>query len=307
MVDLSVDLKFLKLKNPILTASGTFGYGIEFLPFYDLSILGGVIVKGLFLNEKKGNPPPRLSETPSGLLNSIGLQGIGVKRFYEEVFPELKKFNTEILINVCGDIDEEYAEVVDFFKKEERISGFELNISCPNIKKDGMCPAMEPDWTYRVVKIVREVTEKPIITKLSPNAGDIKSVAISAEEAGSDGISLINTILGMAVDWKEKKSRLGSLFGGLSGPAIKPVALRMVYQVINAVQIPVIGIGGIFSGEDVMEFLCVGAKAVEIGTANLVDPYACKRIIDELKEICERNSVERIENFIGSFKSERID
>lgn len=303
MVDLSVDLGFIKLKNPILTASGTFGYGIEFSQFFDLSILGGIITKGIFLEPTEGNPPPRIWETSSGMLNSIGLQGIGVERFAKEILPELKKFNTPIIVNVCGHTDEEYAEVASYLSKEKGISAFELNISCPNIHRNGLCPAMEPEWTYRIVKMVKEVTSIPLIVKLSPNVSDISSIAISAQEGGADAISLINTILAMGVDWRARKPRLGNIMGGLSGPAIKPVALRMVFQVVRSVKIPVIGIGGIMSGEDVMEFLVTGAKAVEVGTANLFDPYACPRIIKELEEICDTEGIERIEEIIGTLET----
>lgn len=305
MVDLSVDLGFLKLKNPVLTASGTFGYGLEFSPFFDLSILGGVITKGIFFHSEEGNPPPRIWETSSGMLNSIGLQGIGVERFAKEILPQLRNFKTHIIINVCGHTDEEYAEVASYLSKEEGISAFELNISCPNIHRNGLCPAMEPEWTYRIVKMVKEVTSIPLIVKLSPNVSDISSIAISAEEGGADAISLINTILAMEVDWRTRKPRLGNVMGGLSGPAIKPVAIRMVFQVVRSVKIPVIGVGGIMGGEDVMEFLVTGAKAVEVGTANLLDPNACPRIIKELEEICIKEGIERIEDIIGTLQIER--
>ncbi len=303
MVDLSVDLGFIKLKNPILTASGTFGYGIEFSSFFDLSILGGIITKGIFMNPKEGNPPPRIWETSSGMLNSIGLQGIGVERFAREILPELRKFNTHIIVNVCGHTDEEYAEVSSYLSKEKGISAFELNISCPNIHRNGLCPAMEPEWTYRIVKMVKDVTSIPLIVKLSPNVSDISSIAISAQEGGADAISLINTLLAMGVDWRARKPRLGNVMGGLSGPAIKPIALRMVFQVVRSVKIPVIGIGGIMTGEDVMEFLVVGAKGVEVGTANFSDPNACPRIIKEIEEICEREGIERIEEVIGTLET----
>lgn len=302
MVDLSVDLGFIKLKNPILTASGTFGYGIEFSSFFDLSILGGIITKGIFMNPEEGNPPPRIWETSSGMINAIGLQGIGVERFAKEVLPELKKFDTHIIVNVCGHTDEEYAEVASYLSKEEGISAFELNISCPNIHKNGLCPAMDPEWTKRIVKMVKEVTSIPIIVKLSPNVSDIASIAISAQEGGADAISLINTILAMGVDWRARKPGLGNVMGGLSGPAIKPIALRMVFQVVRKVRIPVIGIGGIMGGEDVMEFLVTGARAVEVGTANLLEPTACPRIIKELEEICYKEGIERIMDVIGTLE-----
>lgn len=250
MVDLSVDLGFLKLKNPILTASGTFGYGEEFAPFLDLYRLGAIVIKGLYYNPREGNPPPRIVETSCGMLNSIGLQGIGVKKFSEEILPRLRKYKVPIIVNVCGENDEEYAKVADFLSKQKGISGLELNISCPNVEKNGQCPALFPEWTYSIVKLVKQTTKIPIITKLSPNVTDITEIALSAQEAGTDGISLINTILGMTVDIETRNPCLGNVFGGLSGPAIKPIALRMVYQVVQSVNVPVIGIGGIFSGRD---------------------------------------------------------
>ncbi|MFQ6083026.1 MAG: dihydroorotate dehydrogenase [Candidatus Aminicenantia bacterium] len=302
MVDLSVDLGFIKLKNPVLTASGTFGYGMEFSPFMDLSKLGAVVVKGLYFRPKEGNPPPRLAETACGMLNSIGLQGIGVERFSEEILPDLRKYDVPIIINVCGESDEEYGRVVEFLSQRKGISGFELNISCPNVEKNGRCPALNPEWTYSIVKLVKQKTKLPVITKLSPNVTDIVEIALSAQEAGSDSISLINTLLGMAVDIESRKPKLANVFGGLSGPAIKPVALRMVYQVVRAVKIPVIGIGGIFSGPDALEFLIVGAKAVQVGTANLVDPNACLRIIEEIRDFCNQHKVEKIEDLVGTLK-----
>ena len=302
MVDLSVDLGFLKLKNPVISASGTFGYGLEFTPFLDLNQLGGIVVKGLFFHPREGNIPPRLAETPSGLLNAIGLQGIGVKRFSKEILPRLKQFKTAIFVNVCGENNEEYVRVVEFLSKTEGISAFELNISCPNVEKDGRCPAMDPEETYSVVRKVREASSLPIITKLSPNVGNIEEIAICAQEAGSDGISLVNTLLAMAVDVETRRSKLSNVFGGLSGPAIKPMALRMVYQVVSKVDIPVIGLGGITSAQDALEFLIVGAKAVEIGTANLVDPEAMKNIIQDLREYCQKKGIEKIEDVIGTLE-----
>jgi len=302
MTDLSVDLGFLKLKNPVLAASGTAGYGLELAPFIDLNELGGIVVKGLYLSPREGNLPPRLTETPSGLLNAIGLQGIGVKEFSEKILPRLKKYKTALIVNVCGDSDEEYAAVVDFLNKKEGISAFELNISCPGLKKDGLCPALNPKTTFSLVRLVKKVSLRPVITKLSPNVTDIVEIALSAQEAGSDGISLVNTFLAMAIDIETRRPRLANIFGGLSGPAIKPVALRMVYQVASQAKIPVIGIGGIFSGEDALEFLIAGAKAVEVGTANLVDPGATVKIIKEIEEYCQRKGIQKIEEIIGTLK-----
>ncbi len=300
MTDLSVDLGFLKLKNPVIAASGTFGYGLEFTPFIDLNKLGGFVVKGLYFSPQQGNPPPRLVETASGLLNSIGLQGIGVKEFSEKILPQLKIFQTAIIVNICGEHEEEYASVANYLDKQEGISAYELNISCPNVKKQGFCPALDPETTYSVVRLVKESSSRPIITKLSPNVKDIVEIAVSAQEAGSDAVSLVNTFLAMAIDTETGKPVLGNVFGGLSGPAIKPIALRMVYQVASHIKIPVIGIGGILSGKDALEFLMVGAKAVEVGTANFIDPTSTVKIIEELKEYCQIKGIENIEEVIGS-------
>jgi len=300
MTDLSVDLGFLKLKNPVIAASGTFGYGLEFTPFIDLNKLGGFVVKGLYSSPKQGNPPPRLVETASGLLNSIGLQGIGVKEFSEKILPQLEIFQTAIIANICGENEEEYAFVANYLDKQEGISAYELNISCPNVKKQGFCPALDPETTYSVVRLVKESSSRPIITKLSPNVKDIVEIAVSAQEAGSDAVSLVNTFLAMAIDTETGKPVLGNVFGGLSGPAIKPIALRMVYQVASHIKIPVIGIGGILSGKDALEFLMVGAKAVEVGTANFIDPTSTVKIIEELKEYCQVKGIENIEEVIGS-------
>jgi dihydroorotate dehydrogenase (NAD+) catalytic subunit len=303
-VDLSVDLGFLKLSNPVLAASGTFGYGLEFKPFVDLNKLGGVIVKGLYFNPRPGNPPPRLAESPSGLINSIGLQGIGVQAFCEKVLPQLQVFRTPIIVNVCGETDDEYAAVIDYLNKDGRVAAYELNISCPNVKEDGRCPALSPDHTFSLVKLAKEASRLPLIVKLSPNVTDIVSVARAAEEAGADAISLINTLLAMAVDVETRRPRLANTFGGLSGPAIKPIALRMVYQVASRARIPVIGMGGIMNGQDALEFLIAGARAVEVGTANFVNPGAAVRIIKEIRDYCLEKEISRVEDFIGTLTTE---
>ena len=302
MTDLTIDLGFIKLKNPVIAASGTFGYGLEFAPFFDLSKLGGFVVKGLYFSPRPGNPPPRLVEAPSGLINAIGLPGVGVRRFAEEILPQLRKIKTSIIVNVCGENDEEYASVVEFLDKEEGISAYELNISCPNVEKDGLCPALDSEATFSVVSLVKKTSSRPVITKLSPNVTDIVEIALSAQEAGTDALSLVNTLLALSVDVEERKPVLGNIFGGLSGPAIKPISLRMVYQVVRRVKIPVIGMGGISSGRDALEYLITGAKAVEIGTANFIDPEASIKIIEELKDYCEENGIERIEDVIGTIK-----
>jgi dihydroorotate dehydrogenase (NAD+) catalytic subunit len=302
MTDLSVDLGFLKLKNPVLTASGTFGYGVEFTPFVNLNELGGFVVKGLYFHPRPGNPPPRLVETASGLINAIGLQGIGVKRFSEEILPRLKDFNTALIVNVCGDEDEEYAAVTEYLDKQEGIAAYELNISCPNTKRDGRCPALSPDTTHAVVSMVKKTSKRPVITKLSPNVTDITEIALAAQEGGSDGLALANTFLAMAIDVETRTPRLANVFGGLSGPAIKPLTLRMVYQVAQRVQIPIVGIGGIVSANDALEYMIAGASAIEVGTANFIDPESTKNIIRDLEAYCRKNGIQSIEQIIGTLK-----
>jgi len=302
MVDLTTDLGFLKLKNPVLTASGTFGYGLEFAPFMDLSRLGGLVVKGLYYGPRPGNPPPRLAETSSGLLNAIGLQGIGVAEFSEKVLSRLRGIETAVIINVCGDDEDEYVAVVDYLDKQDGIAAYELNISCPNVKKNGLCPALRPDTTKSLVKAVKKRSRRPVIVKLSPNVTDITTIAQAAEEAGADALSLVNTFLGLAVDLEARRPQLANVFGGLSGPAIKPLALRLVYQAARAVRIPVIGMGGIMTGRDALEFLLVGARAVEVGTANMVDPEASVRVIDEMSDYCRRNGLARVADIAGKLQ-----
>ncbi|MGB9836188.1 MAG: dihydroorotate dehydrogenase [Candidatus Saccharicenans sp.] len=302
MVDLSVDLGFLKLKNPVIAASGTFGYGLEFKPFYDLNQLGGFVVKGLYFNPREGNKPPRLVETPCGLINSIGLQGVGVEKFCREILPQLREFDTAVMVNVCGEDEDEYARVAEYLSHHEGVAAFELNISCPNVREGGRCPAQNPEATYRTVKKVKEVSAVPLVTKLSPNVTDIVTVAKAAEEAGSQAISLINTLLAMAIDLETRKPRLSNIFGGLSGPAIKPVAVRMVFQVARSVSVPVIGMGGIFSAEDALEFMMAGASAVQVGTANFVDPDACLKIIRGMEKWAEEHQVEKISSLVGCVK-----
>jgi len=303
MVDLSVDLGFLKLKNPVLTAGGTFGYGLEFAPYLNLEKLGGFIVKGLYYGPRGGNPPPRLVETPSGLINAIGLQGIGVEAFVAKVLPKLRDLDTAVIVNVCGEIEEEYIRVVEFLNGHAGIAAFELNISCPNVRHGGACPALDPGTTFRLVKAVKQASRLPIITKLSPNVTSVAEIAAAAEEAGTDAVSLVNTFLAMAIDVETCRPKLANVFGGLSGPAIKPIALRMVYQVASRVKVPVIGVGGISSGADALEFLLAGARAVEVGTANFVDPDASIRIIREIGEFCELHGIRRVEKLIGKLET----
>ncbi len=298
-VDLATDLGFLKLKNPVLTASGTFGYGLEFEPYLDLSRLGGIVVKGLYYGPRAGNPPPRLAETASGVLNAIGLQGIGIVAFTEKVLPKLRHIGTEVIVNVCGSDADEYLAVIEHLDKHAGIAAYELNISCPNVRENGLCPALRPDSTESLVKAARKRSRRPVIVKLSPNVTDIVEIARAAEHGGADAIALVNTFLGMAVDLEARRPVLGNVFGGLSGPAIKPLALRMVYQVARAVKIPVIGMGGIMTGRDALEFLLVGARAVEVGTANLVDPDAAVNVLDQMTAYLAEHGPARVRDIVG--------
>jgi dihydroorotate dehydrogenase (NAD+) catalytic subunit len=302
MVDLSVDLGFLKLRNPVLAASGTFGYGLEFAPFMDFDKIGGIVVKGLYFGPREGNPPPRLVETTGGLINAIGLQGVGVEKFSEEVLPKLRELDTAVVVNICGASDEEYVKVIEYLDRQEGIDAYELNISCPNVEKNGFCPALDPDTTRALVKQAKAAGRRPIIAKLSPNVTNIVEIARAAEDGGADGISLINTLLAMAVDVETRRPKLANIFGGLSGPAIKPIALRMTYQVATAVKIPVIGMGGIMTAADAIEFLIVGAKAVQVGTANFIDPASTMRIAGEIKDFCKRKGIKKITELIGTIK-----
>jgi dihydroorotate dehydrogenase (NAD+) catalytic subunit len=302
-VDLTADLGFLKLRNPVLAASGTFGYGLEFEPYLDLEKLGGFVVKGLYYKPREGNPPPRLVETASGLINAIGLQGVGVEAFSEKVLPKLRRLKTAVIVNVCGADDDEYAAVVEYLDKQEGIAAYELNISCPNVKTEGLCPALSPRATFDLVKRLKAASRRPLITKLSPNVTSIVEIAKAAEEAGTDGIALVNTFLAMALDLETRRPKLANVFGGLSGPAIKPIALRMVYQVASQVRVPVIGMGGIMTGADALEFLVAGAAAVEVGTANFVDPDAALRIVAEIESWCEAHGVAAVREVVGTIKA----
>jgi dihydroorotate dehydrogenase (NAD+) catalytic subunit len=302
IVDLSVDLGFFRLRNPVLTASGTFGYGLEFAPYLDLEKLGGIVVKGLYYKPRAGNPPPRLVETASGLINAIGLQGIGVEAFAEKVLPKLRLLKTPIIVNVCGADDDEYAAVVEFLDRHEGIAAYELNISCPNVKQEGACPALAPRPTFDLVKRIKAATRRPLITKLSPNVTSIVEIAQAAEEAGTDAVALVNTFLALAIDLETRRPKLGNVFGGLSGPAIKPIALRMVYQVASRLKVPVIGMGGIMTGTDALEFLVAGAAAVEVGTASFVDPDAAVRIAVEMERWCRAHGVRAVRDIVGTLE-----
>jgi len=301
-VDLTADLGFLQLRNPVLTASGTFGYGLEFEPYLDLEKLGGFVVKGLYYRPREGNPPPRLVETPSGLMNAIGLQGVGVEAFAAKVLPKLRRLETAVIVNVCGADDDEYVAVVEYLDRQEGIAAYELNISCPNVKKDGACPALSPRTTFDLVKRVKAASRRPVITKLSPNVTSIIEIAQAAEEAGADAVALVNTFLALAIDLESRRPKLGNVFGGLSGPAIKPIALRMVYQVASRLKVPVIGMGGIMTGADALEFLVAGAAAVEVGTANFVDPDASVRIVTEIRSWCEARGIRAVRDIVGTLR-----
>jgi len=297
---LSVDLCGIPLDNPVIPASGTFGYGYEFAELYDINCLGTFSFKGTTLLPRFGNPTPRIAETPGGMLNSVGLQNPGVEKVIAEELPKLKKcFHKPVMANVSGFSVEDYAETCRLLDQEEQVGWLEVNISCPNVHGGGMSFGTDPAAAAEVVRAVKAVTKKPVILKLTPNVTDIVAVALACEEAGADGLSLINTLLGMRLDLRTRKPILANVMGGLSGPAVFPVALRMVYQVSKAVSIPVVGMGGVSSASDVMEMMLAGASAVEVGAANLVDPFACKRIIDELPGEMEKYGIDRLSEIIG--------
>jgi len=303
--NLEVEIAGIKLKNPVMTASGTFGYGEEFSPFIDLDKLGAIVLKGITLKPKMGNPPPRVIETPSGMLNTIGLQNVGVEMLIKEKLPYLQKFNTPVIINVSGDTVEEYVELVrrlGEISEEMGVAGLEVNISCPNVKKGGMVWGTDAHSTYELINSIRKATSLPLIVKLTPNVTDIKTIAQAAEEAGADALSLINTLVGMVVDIDSHKPKLANVSGGLSGPAVKPVALWLVWQVFQTVNIPVIGIGGIIKVGDALEFIIAGARAIEIGTANFVNPRVTIEIIEGIEKYLIENNIKDINELVGSLK-----
>ena len=300
MADFTTDLGFLKLKNPVLVASGTFGYGLEFAPFIDLGRLGGIVVKGLYYGPRPGNPPPRLAETPSGLLNAIGLQGIGVAEFSAKILPKLRGLGTEILINVCGGDEDEYLAVVDYLDKQDGIAAYELNISCPNTARGGLVFGCDPEGTRRVVSAVRATCSLPLIVKLSPNVTDIVAIARVAVDNGADILSLVNTFLGMAVDIERRRPVLANGVGGVSGPAIKPQALYMVHRVCAAMKVPVIGIGGIMTARDALEFLLVGARAIQVGTANFLDPASSVKIVEGIRRYLTERGIPDVNDLVGA-------
>jgi dihydroorotate dehydrogenase (NAD+) catalytic subunit len=303
--NLAVEIAGIKLKNPVITASGTFGYGKEFSPFIDLDKLGAMVLKGITLKPKMGNPPPRIIETPSGMLNSIGLQNVGVERLIKEKLPYLQKFSTPVIINISGETIEEYvglARKLGEISKKMGVAALEVNISCPNVKKGGMAWGTDAKATYKIINSIRKTTPLPLIVKLTPNVTDIKAIAQAAEEAGADALSLINTLVGMAIDIDSRQPKLANISGGLSGPAIKPVALWLVWQVFQTVNIPLIGIGGIIKVEDALEFIIAGARAIEIGTANFVNPRVTIEIIEGIEKYLIENNMKDVNELVGSMK-----
>lgn len=298
-IDLSVDLNGLKMHNPITVASGTFGFGREYAEYIDLNKIGGIMVKGLTLKKRAGNPSPRVAETPMGMLNSVGLQNPGIEYFIEHEIPFLRQYDTKIIANINGINIEEYCEIAEITSKAD-VDSLELNISCPNVKAGGLAFGTDPNMVYKVTKAVRKAAgDKHLIVKLSPNVKDIKEIALAAEEAGADCLSMINTLTGMVIDVDTRKPILARGIGGMSGPAIKPVAVRMVYEAANVVKIPIIGMGGIQNHRDALEFILAGADAFSIGTANFIDPTVCEKVLNDLTLYMESNKIGTIKELVG--------
>lgn len=302
MADLSVNIGKLHMKNPVMTASGTFGYGEEYADFMDISRIGGIIVKGTTLHKREGNPYPRMAETPSGMLNAVGLQNKGVHYFVEHIYPRIKDIQTCMIVNVSGSTIDDYMKTAEIINELVNIPAIELNISCPNVKQGGMAFGITPQGAEEVVKAVRSVYKKTLIVKLSPNVTDITEIARAVESAGADSVSLINTLLGMAIDAERKRPVLSTITGGMSGAAVKPIALRMVWQVANAVKIPVIGLGGIMNWKDAVEFMLAGASAIQIGTANFIDPCVTLKVIDGINDYLERHGYKSAKYIIGALE-----
>ncbi|MDY5019302.1 MAG: dihydroorotate dehydrogenase [Porphyromonadaceae bacterium] len=302
MVDLSVEIGKLKLKNPIMTASGTFGYGEEFADFIDLNRLGGIIVKGTTLHHREGNPYPRMAETPSGMLNAVGLQNKGVDYFIEHIYPRIKDLDTRVIVNVSGSCIDDYVAVCEKLSPLDKVAAVEINISCPNVKQGGMGFGTTCSGAESVTSAVRKAYDGTMIVKLTPNVTDITEIARAVEAAGADAVSLTNTFLGMAIDVEKRKPMLSTITGGLSGPCIRPIAVRMVWQVANAVKVPVVGLGGIASGRDAIEFLLAGATAVQIGTANFVDPQVTVKAIDYIEDYLKRHQIASVRELIGGME-----
>lgn len=300
MVNISTKIGGLTLKNPVLTASGTFGYGTEYKDLVDLNSLGGIIVKGTTLNPREGNDYPRMAETPSGMLNAVGLQNKGVDYFINNIYPTISNYDTEIIVNVSGASVTDYVAVAERISELDKINAIEVNISCPNVKQGGMAFGTTIEGASEITTAIRKVYHKTLIVKLSPNVTDIVSIAKAVEDSGADSVSLINTLLGMTIDVERQKPVLSTITGGLSGPAVRPVAVRMVWQVAKVVKIPVIGLGGIASGRDAMEFILAGASAVQVGTANFIYPNITLEIINYIKEYCARHNVKDITELIGA-------
>lgn len=302
MADLSINIAGMQMKNPVMTASGTFGYGLEYADFINLEDIGGIIVKGTTLKPREGNPYPRMVETASGMLNCVGLQNKGVDYFCENIYPQIKDIQTNMIVNVSGSCPEDYAECAARINELERIPAIELNISCPNVKQGGMAFGVTPEGAYSVVKAVREAYKKTLIVKLSPNVTSVVDIARSVVDAGADALSLINTLMGMAIDIEKRRPILSIATGGLSGPAVKPVALRMVWQVAKAVQVPVIGLGGIMNADDAIEFLLAGASAIQIGTANFIDPTVTVKVAQGINDYLERYGCKSVSEIIGALE-----
>lgn len=302
MIKTSLRIGELELKNRVLVASGTFGYGDECLDLVDVNKLGGIVTKSLSLKPRDGNPPPRIAETPSGMLNSIGLANIGVERFVHEKLPVLKGFDTAIIANIAASSVDEYCRVLELLDAEEGVDGYEINVSCPNVKEGGLSFGTSCEMTAEITRRVRSLTKKPIMIKLTPNVAHVSDFARAVEDAGADAISLINTVIGMAVDIKTRKPKLSTVTGGLSGPAIKPVALAKVYEASRSVKIPIIGIGGIATTEDALEFLITGASAVQIGTANYIDPATGVHVAEGIEQFCEQNGIADVGELVGTLQ-----
>lgn len=302
MADLNVNIGELQMKNPVMTASGTFGYGLEFADFIELARIGGIIVKGTTLHKREGNPYPRMAETPSGMLNAVGLQNKGVHHFVEHIYPSIKDIQTNMIVNVSGSAIEDYVETAAIINELDKISAIELNISCPNVKQGGMAFGVTAKGAEEVVKAVRSVYKKTLIVKLSPNVTDITEIARAVENGGADSVSLINTLLGMAIDAEHRRPILSTVTGGLSGAAVKPIALRMVWQVSKAVKIPVIGIGGIMNWKDAVEFMLAGATAVQIGTANFIDPTVTVKVAEGIDDYLNRHNYISAKDIIGALE-----
>lgn len=302
MANLNIEIGDLKLKNPVLTASGTFGYGVEFSDFIDLNRLGGFIVKGTTLHHREGNAYPRLAETPSGMINAVGLQNKGVDYFCEHIYPKLKDYSTNVIVNLSGSCIEDYVKAAERLNELEKIPAVELNISCPNVKAGGMGFGTQCDLAESVVSAVRRAYSKTLIVKLTPNVTSIQEIARAVEAAGADAVSLINTVLAMAVDAEKQRPLLSTVTGGLSGAAIKPIALRCVWQAYNAVRIPIVGLGGIMNATDAIEFMLCGARAIEIGTANFIDPSVTVKVIDGIGEYLDRHGCSDVHEIIGALK-----